>query len=61
MITLANRDSFLFQISAGIQQVQEHVVSQDERLEPSLQPIGLLHLSMFMIHLAAEEEVTRSV
>ena len=49
------------QIYASIQHVQEAVTSNNERLKPALQPIGLLHLTMFMMHLATEEEVERLV
>lgn len=48
------------QIYASIQHVQETVISNNERLKPALQPIGLLHLTMFMMHLATEEEVERA-
>ena len=47
-------------IQAAIQLVQEHTISQNERLKPALSKPGSLHITMFMVHLATDDEITRA-
>ena len=49
------------QIHEALKDVQQTVVSGDEKLKDAMVPIATLHLTIMVMHLATEEDVERLV
>lgn len=56
-IRFLNVSVYVYQIKQGVEEVQAEVLKKDPRLSRALIPVGTLHITMLVTHLATQEQI----